>query len=208
MYSENFNSEDDYNPPRRKKPNGMATASVILGIVALSSITFPVSAVIFAALSILCALLSRTERMPKRSIAGLVLSLVSVAGSGFMVYRTITYLQNNPQMVAYYQEMVHSILEEYGMSDVYDNLFGKYDSTYQLQQESEDDQAQKKNETPSGNSGNGSGDYSDDYGSFFDDLYRYYFDDGAIPSPSEPSNPYSPSVPSTPSDNFSGGDFV
>ena len=55
MYSENFHSEDDYNPPHRKKPNGMATASVILGIVALSSITFPLSAVIFGALSILCA---------------------------------------------------------------------------------------------------------------------------------------------------------
>ena len=134
MYSENFHSEDDYNPPHRKKPNGMATASVILGIVALSSITFPLSAVIFGALSILCALLSRTARMPKRSIAGLILSLVSIAGSSFMVWRTVSYLQKNPQMLAYYQEMVHSIFEEYGMSDVYDNLFGKYDSTYQLPQ--------------------------------------------------------------------------
>lgn len=93
MYSENFHSEDDYNPPHRKKPNGMATASVILGIVALSSITFPLSAVIFGALSILCALLSRTDRMPKRSIAGLILSLVSIAGSSFMVWRTVSYLQ-------------------------------------------------------------------------------------------------------------------
>ena len=124
-----------------------------------------------------------------------------------MVYRTITYLQNNPQMIAYYQEMVHSILEEYGMSDVYDNLFGQYDSTYQLPQENDSQNEQPKEDQNSGNSGNNS-DGSDDYGSFFGDLYRYYFDDGAIPSPSEPSNPYSPSVPSTPSDNFSGGDFV
>lgn len=204
MYSENFHSEDDYNPPHRKKPNGMATASVILGVVALSSITLPFSAVIFAALSILCALLSRTDRMPTRSLAGLILSLVSVAGSGFMVYRTVSYLQNNPQMLAYYQEMIHSVLEEYGMSDVYDSLFGKYDGTYQLQQEIEDEPSQKKNETPSDNSGNG----SDDYGSFFGDLYRYYFDDGAIPAPSDPSIPYSPSVPSRPSDNLSGGEFV
>ena len=153
MYSENFHSEDDYNPPHRKKPNGMATASVILGIVALSSITFPLSAVIFGALSILCALLSRTDRMPKRSIAGLILSLVSIAGSSFMVWRTVSYLQKNPQMLAYYQEMVHSILEEYGMSDVYDNLFGKYDSTYQLPQERKDDRENDQSETPSENSG-------------------------------------------------------
>ena len=208
MYSENFHSEDDYNPPHRKKPNGMATASVILGIVALSSITFPLSAVIFGALSILCALLSRTDRMPKRSIAGLILSLVSIAGSSFMVCRTVSYLQNNPQMLAYYQEMVHSILEEYGMSDVYDNLFGKYDSTYQLPQERKDDRENGQGETPSENSGNDSGNYSDDYGSFFGDLYRYYFDDGAVPSPSEPSNPSGPSSPSLPSNDISGGEFV
>lgn len=207
MYSENFNSEDDYNPPRRKKPNGMATASVILGIVALSSITFPVSAVIFAALSILCALLSRTDGMPKRSIAGLILSLVSVAGGGFMVYRTVVYLQNNPEMASYYQEIVHSVLEEYGLSDVYDNLFGSYEGTYQLPQENDTQNEQPDSGQNSGNSGSNS-DGSDDYGSFFDDLYRYYFNDGAIPSPSEPSSPYSPSVPSNPSDNFSGGDFV
>ena len=53
MYSENFHSEDDYNPPHRKKPNGMATASVIPGIVALSSVASRLSAVIFGALSIL-----------------------------------------------------------------------------------------------------------------------------------------------------------
>lgn len=208
MYSENFHSEDDYNPPHRKKPNGMATASVILGIVALSSITFPLSAVIFGALSILCALLSRTDRMPKRSIAGLILSFVSIAGSSFMVWRTVSYLQKNPQMLAYYQEMVHSILEEYGMSDVYDNLFGKYNSTYQLPQERKDDRENDQSETPSENSGNDSGNYSDDYGSFFGDLYRYYFDDGAVPSPSEPSNPFSPSSPSVPSNDISGGEFV
>lgn len=209
MYSENFHSEDDYNPPHRKKPNGMATASVILGIVALSSITFPLSEVIFGALSILCALLSRTDRMPKRSIAGLILSLVSIAGSSFMVWRTVSYLQKNPQMLAYYQEMVHSILEEYGMSDVYDNLFGKYDdSTYQLPQERKDDRENDQSETPSENSGNDSGNYSDDYGSFFGDLYRYYFDDGAVPSPSEPSNPFGPSSPSVPSNDISGGEFV
>ena len=208
MYSENFHSEDDYNPPHRKKPNGMATASVILGIVALSSITFPLSAVIFSALSILCALLSRTDRMPKRSIAGLILSLVSIAGSSFMVWRTVSYLQKNPQMLAYYQEMVHSILEEYGMSDVYDNLFGKYGSTYQLPQERKDDRENDQSETPSENSGNDSGNYSDDYGSFFGDLYRYYFDDGAVPSPSEPSNPFGPSSPSVPSNDISGGEFV
>ena len=208
MYSENFHSEDDYNPPHRKKPNGMATASVILGIVALSSIAFPLSAVIFGALSILCALLSRTDRMPKRSIAGLILSLVSIAGSSFMVWRTVSYLQKNPQMLAYYQEMVHSILEEYGMSDVYDNLFGKYDSTYQLPQERKDDRENGQSETPSENSGNDSGNYSDDYGSFFGDLYRYYFNDGAVPSPSEPSNPFDPSSPSVPSNDISGGEFV
>ena len=146
--------------------------------------------------------------MPKRSIAGLILSLVSIAGSSFMVCRTVSYLQKNPQMLAYYQEMVHSILEEYGMSDVYDNLFGKYDSTYQLPQERKDDRENGQSETPSENSGNDSGNYSDDYGSFFGDLYRYYFDDGAVPSPSEPSNPSGPSSPSLPSNDISGGEFV
>lgn len=206
MYSDNFHPEDDYNPPHRKKPNGMATASIILGIIALSSITFPLSAVIFGALSILCALLSRTDRMPKRSIAGVILSLVSVAGGIFIIYRTVFYLKNNPQMLAYYQELVQSVFDEYGMSDVYDEFFGKYGITNQLPRESEGDSSQEQTEPPSDHSGNGSENYPDDYDSFFDDLYRYYFDDGAAPS--EPSGPYNPSAPSTPDGNFSGGEFV
>lgn len=196
MYSQNYNQEDDFTSRRPNRPNGMATASVILGIMALSSITFPLSAVILGALSVLCALLSRTDRMPKRSIAGLILSCISVAGSSFMILRTVDYLKSNPQALAYYQEMARSVFEEYGMSDVYDELFGKYDSsgTYQLPQEDKS----KKEAPSSGNSGNSSGD-SDYYDSFFGDLYRYYFGSDTVPSPS---------VPDSPSYNISGGDFV
>lgn len=193
MYSENFNSEND----RFHRPNSMATASIVFAVMAISSISMIFSVVIFASLSILFALLSRTNRTPKRSIAGLILSLVSIIGSSFLTVHTLQQIQNNPQMLAYYQAVVRSVFDEYGMSDLYEEYFGTSD------QETDSDlfyDPSAENPDFYADPAPYDSDYPDDTRSFFEDLYRYYFEDDMIPS--------APSAPAMPSSPISGGDFV
>ena len=193
MDSENFNSEND----RIHRPNSMATASIVFAVMAISSISMILSVVIFASLSILFALLSRTNRTPKRSIAGLILSLVSIVGSSFLTVHTLQQIQNNPQMLAYYQAVVRSVFDEYGMSDLYEEYFGT------SKQETDSDlfyDPSAENPDFYADPDPYDSDYPDDTRSFFEDLYRYYFEDDMISS--------APSAPTMPSSPISGGDFV
>lgn len=107
--------------------NSMATAAVILGVLALLSSSALIVALPLGALSILCALLSRTEkRMPLRSITAVTVSILAVIYGSYTTVQSFHHLKNDPQALSFYMEYLEDLCDEYGLSETYDELFGDW----------------------------------------------------------------------------------
>ena len=175
--------------------NSMATASLIFGILAVLSGSVFIVAVGLGALSVLCALLSKTDRhLSGKSIAGMLAGIFAAVSSCAMTTYSFYSVMNNPQARAYYSQIFSTLLEEYGLPDSYNFFDDGSGST-------SDDQSDT---TPSPNDGNDSHRSNEDYfDSLYDDYFRYFY--GADPYHEETPTPATPSAPSVDS---SQGDFI
>ena len=183
--------------------NSMATASLIFGILAVLSGSVFLVAVGLGALSVLCALLSRTERhLSGKSIAGMLAGIFAAVSSCAMTAYSFYSVMNNPQARAYYSQIFSTLLEEYGLPDSY-NFF---DDGSGNTSDGTTDEAPGSS-APSPDTDNGSSDRhqsNDDYfDSLYDDYFRYFY--GADPYHEETPAPAAPSAPSADS---SQGDFI
>lgn len=175
--------------------NSMATASLMLGILALFSGTILFIAVPLAALSVLCAILSKTDRkMPGKSIAGILIGIFAVIMSSLLTVQSFHYVMSHPEIRSYYSQIFEILLDEYGLPQEY-NPFG--DGT----RDRSDDEESRSERLP--NKENDSHSDTDDYfNSLYDDYFRYFH--GADPHHGESPSP----TPQNPSSGTSGGDFI
>ena len=172
--------------------NSMATASLIFGILAVLSGSVFIVAVGLGALSVLCALLSRTDRhLSGKSLAGMLAGIFAAVSSCSMTAYSFYSVMHNPQARAYYSQIFSTLLEQYGLPDSYNFFDDGSGST-------SDDQS---GTTPDLNDGNDNHQSNEDYfDSLYDDYFRYFY--GADPYPEETPAPSAPSVDS------SQGDFI
>ena len=83
--------------------NSMATASLIFGILAILSGSVFIIAIGLGALSVLCALLSKTDRhLSAKSLAGMLAGIIAAVSSCAMTAYSFYSIINNPQARAYY----------------------------------------------------------------------------------------------------------
>ena len=103
--------------------NSMATASLIFGILAILSGSVFIIAIGLGALSVLCALLSKTDRhLSAKSLAGMLAGIIAAVSSCAMTAYSFYSIMNNPQARAYYSQVFSALLEAYGLPDSY-NFF-------------------------------------------------------------------------------------
>lgn len=191
--------------------NSMATAALALGIFAVFSGSMPLTAVPLGALAVLCAILSKTDRhLPGKSIAGMIAGIIAAVGSCAITAQTFYSIQNNPQMRAYYAQILDSLLEEYGLADGY-NPFRDAPSDNPSSGTDDDSETPAPEEAPQqtpdpavpspGEDGRSSDDYFD---SLYDDYFRYFYGADPYHDTPEPSAP----TPAQPSGNSLGGEYI
>lgn len=180
--------------------NSMATASLIFGVLAVLSGSVFLAAVGLGALSVLCALLSRTDRhLSGKSIAGMLAGIFAAVSSCAMTAYSFYSVMSNPQARAYYSQIFSTLLEEYGLPDSYNFFDDGSGSTSDDATDTTPDLA-----TPTPDTGNDSHQSNEDYfDSLYDDYFRYFY--GADPYHKETP---APSTPSAPSGDSSQGDFI
>lgn len=130
----NSNQQNQFQPPRQPRStasSGMATASLILGILSLVTLCFIPLSVVFGALSITFALLSKGGEytLPGNSKAGIIISIAGVLLSivftvlvviaAFSMYGT-TEFQN---MMDEYQYYYNDYYKDYDYIEDFDNFF-------------------------------------------------------------------------------------
>lgn len=174
--------------------NSMATASLVFGILAVLSGSVFLIAVGFGALSVLCALLSRTDRhLSGKSIIGMLAGIFAAVSSCTMTAYSFSSIMGNPQTRAYYSRIFSTLLEEYGLPDSY-NFFddGSGNASDNTAPDTTGPAPEENNDNHKSNE-----DYFD---SLYDDYFRYFY--GADPYHEETP------APAAPSGNSSQGDFV
>lgn len=190
MYSDYQNTENEPYPPYRRPRNGMATASLIFGILALFSGAFLFLAIPAGALAILCALLSRTEkRLPGKSLIGLAAGLTAAISSCVLTVQSFRYIMENPAVRAYYSQFLGELLEEYDLPQEY-NIF---DDGSRRTLPKQPAPAPSTPNTPRSD---------DEINDLYDDLFRYFYGQDPYLTP-EPAP-----APSTPDNAASGGVFI
>lgn len=180
--------------------NSMATASLIFGILAVLSGSIFIVAVGLGALSVLCALLSKTDRqLSGKSIAGMLAGIFAAVSSCATTAYSFYSIMNNPQARAYYSQIFSTLLEEYGLPDSYNFFDDGSGSTSDDKSDTAPDLT-----APTPNEGNDSHQNNEDYfDSLYDDYFRYFY--GADPYHEETP---APATPSAPSGDSSQGDFI
>ena len=180
--------------------NSMATASLIFGILAILSGSVFIIAIGLGALSVLCALLSKTDRhLSAKSLAGMLAGIIAAVSSCAMTAYSFYSIMNNPQARAYYSQVFSALLEAYGLPDSYNFFANGLGGAPNVQPEIVQDPA-----TPAPNDDNDSHQSNEDYfDSLYDDYFRYFY--GADPYHEETPVPAAPSAPSVDS---SQGDFI
>lgn len=108
------------------KQNGMATAALVMGLIAIISTFSTGMGFIFGALGIIFALLSRRERtMEKMALAGLILSIIGTVASIVTITFSAIMLYKNPDLIT---ETMEQFYEIYGYENT-DDLFGNFGET-------------------------------------------------------------------------------
>ena len=103
--------------------NSMATASLIFGILAILSGSIFIIAIGLGALSVLCALLSKTDRhLSAKSLAGMLAGIIAAVSSCVMTAYSFYSIMNNPQARAYYSQVFSTLLEAYGLLTAWEAL--------------------------------------------------------------------------------------
>lgn len=109
------------------KQNGMATAALIMGLIAIISTFSSGMGFIFGALGITFALLSRREyTMDKMAHAGLILSIIGTIASIITLVFSIIMIYKNPDIIDQTMEQFYSM---YGYENT-DDLFEDPENTY------------------------------------------------------------------------------
>lgn len=183
-YEQNPNS---YTPPER--PNGMETASIILGILGLVGSSCCYLAIPFGAIGIILALLSkgRNEHISSRGKTGLVLcagSLIltaSLTGYTMYKYRDVFNSPEFRERMKNYLEYYYSNGETEGIDDFLDDFFNDGNgSSVSPNQDTPGDSAPYDNYFPYEDPYNGSSPYVEDpYGGsspYVEDPYGNFWD--------------------------------
>ena len=109
------------------KQNGMTSAALIMGLIAIISTFSTGMGFIFGALGITFALLSRREyTMDKMALAGFILSIIGTVASLIMLVFSIIMLAKNPDLI---DQTMEQFYEMYGYEDT-DDLLGDSEETY------------------------------------------------------------------------------
>ncbi len=96
-----------YQRVEKPKGEGMALASLILGVVSILSVAFVIPSFICGPLAIILAFLSRgSHRMNGRALAGLIIGSIGLCLVTIMTIQSIIYIYQNP-------EIFQEILQEY-----------------------------------------------------------------------------------------------
>ena len=107
--------------------NGLATASLILGILALLSMCcMPPLSLLFGGLGLILAVLSKGSRTrPVNAKAGMVLSSISIAIVALLIAVILFTFLANPKGKNFLQEYMHILTnpEEYTGEDIYDFIY-------------------------------------------------------------------------------------
>ena len=193
MYSDDYdgsfrNSSDYGQRPESRRSNGLATASMVLGIFSLMSSTILYVAVPCGALAVLFALLSRGNgKMHGKCKAAIVMGIAGGVSSIIMTVGAVYMLLTNSEMSREFEYLFDLYADELGLDYDFDNLeemFGIGDGgTHSEQQPDENDY----------------------YNQFWSDFYsdEQNGDDSIFPY----GNDSSPAAPGK-SDIPSGGEFI
>ena len=128
MYSDDYdgsfrNSSDYGQQPGSRRSNGLATASLVLGIISLLSTTIFYIAVPCGALAILFALLSRGNgKMYGKCKAAIVMGIAGGVSSIIMIVGAFYMLMNDPEMLRDFEYLFNLYTDELGLDYDFDDL--------------------------------------------------------------------------------------
>ncbi|WP_099466764.1 DUF4190 domain-containing protein [Konateibacter massiliensis] len=122
----------------KNEPNGMATATLVLGILAIVSICCVYGSYIFGGIAIALGLLSRGKgtKLSTNALIGVILSIVGMAVSTFvLIFMVITMIASYGSMGNFLQDYNAYYKEIYGEdlpfdTDLYDNEEYDYNDYY------------------------------------------------------------------------------
>ena len=124
-YNQQYQSSSSAYPPR--KANAFATASLVMGILALVTLCTIYLPIVFGSLSIIFAVLSKgnERKICGLSCAGIITSVSGIVFSIITIVTTIALLYSNPDFYQEYKDEMNRILsEQYGIT--YDEMMEEY----------------------------------------------------------------------------------
>lgn len=116
----------------RQRGNSFATASLIMGILAVLTLCTIYLPIVFGSLSIIFAVLSKgsQQRMAGASHAGIMLSLMGITLSVVTIVTTVFLLLTNPNIYQEYKKELNTIFsQQYGIT--YDEFMEQYQQNFE-----------------------------------------------------------------------------
>lgn len=105
------------------KQNGMATAALVMGLVAIISTFSTGMGFIFGALGIIFALLSRRQyTMDKMALSGLILSIIGSVASIITIIFSVIMIYKNPEIIDQTMEQIYEIYGYENTDDLFEDL--------------------------------------------------------------------------------------
>ena len=105
------------------KQNGMATAALVMGLVAIISTFSTGMGFIFGALGIIFALLSRRQyTMDKIALSGLILSIIGSVASIITIIFSVIMIYKNPEIIDQTMEQLYEIYGYENTDDLFEDL--------------------------------------------------------------------------------------
>ncbi len=155
----NYDNEDTYGQRRRRKPNPMATAALIFGILSIFLCTIFYVSIPCGAVAVICAILSRDNHpLAGRGKTGMICGIIGLAVSLVMTvyafYYVLTTETGRSYLQYYYQYYTGDT--DFNVNDALEEMFpflgGSLDSTEDTEEEAAEEDTDAALEDQSENS--------------------------------------------------------